>query len=251
MERIAVITGASKGIGKVTAIELAKKGINVCLLARNYQRCKQTAKFIEEKYNVKALPLKVDLGKDEDVRNAVNTIIDTFKRIDYLINFAGYVLDLEIWKKKVHELDNKTILDIFQIDFMGSFRMAKACLPYMMEQNYGVIINISSTPAISGDIEGAAYSFAKSSLISLSKFIARTYGTYNIRAYTIALGSIMTRATYAKLSKKERKQLAEETALKRWGRPEEIARLVSALISEDFSFVTGQTIIADGGVILY
>ncbi len=251
MNRVAVITGASKGIGRATAIELAKRKINVCLLARNYQSCRKLAKLIEEKYNVKALPVKVDLVKNEEVKEAVNLIINTFKRIDYLINFAGYALDLEIWRKKVHELDDKIILDIFQVDFMGSFRMSKECLPHMMQQNYGVIINISSTPAISGDIEGAAYAFAKSSLISLSKFIARTYGIYNIRAYTVALGSIMTKATYLKLSKKERKQLAEETSLKRWGITEEIAKLVSALISEDFSFVTGQTIIADGGAVIY
>jgi len=250
-KRVAVIAGASKGIGRVTTYEFAKEGVDVCLLARSYYRIKMIAKDVERKYKVKALAIKTDLGKTQEVKRAIEIILKELGRIDYLINLAGYPLDINIWKKKVHELEEDIILKIFNVDFLGTFRLVKECIPIMMKQNYGVIINVSSTPALSGDVEGSAYTFAKSSIISLTKNVARTYGIYNIRAYTIALGSIATPSTYNLLSKKERKNLAEETSLKRWGKPEEIARLIFCLTSEGFSFVTGQTIIADGGVVIY
>jgi 3-oxoacyl-[acyl-carrier protein] reductase len=250
-KRVAIITGASKGIGKATAYEIAKNGINVSLIARSFSKIKKISKDIKDKYNVETIAIKTDVGNSSEVKKAVEEVIKKFGRIDYLINFAGYPLIIELWKKKVHELDEDSILKIFNVDFMGSFRMVRECLPHMINQRYGVIINISSIPSLSGDVEGAAYTFSKSAVIALTKNIARTYGIYNIRAYTIALGSIMTYGTYNQLSKSERKMLAEETSLKRWGRPEEIAKLVCSLISDSFSFVTGQTIIADGGVIIY
>ncbi|HLI45578.1 MAG TPA: SDR family oxidoreductase [Geobacterales bacterium] len=250
-KRVAIISGASKGLGRSTAYEFARSGINVCLLARSYKRLKVISSDISKKFKVNVLPIKVDITKGEEVKNAVNVALKELKRIDYLINFAGFPFDLNIWKKKIHELDEDVILKIYNVDFLGSFRLVKECIPIMMKQNFGVIVNISSIPTLSGDIEGAAYTFAKSSLISLTKNIARTYGIYNIRAYTVALGSIATPTTYNPLSKEERKKLAEETSLKRWGKPEEIAKLIYCLCSEGFSFVTGQTIIADGGVVIY
>ncbi len=250
MNGVAVISGASKGIGRVTAFELARKGINLALLARSYKVCKQIAKKIEKETKVQVLPIYTDLTLQESVKNAIQIIMEKFGRIDYLINLAGYHLDLQLWKKKVHEISEEEIIRIMNVDFFGTFRLVKECLPVMMKQRKGVIINISSIPSISGDLEGTAYSLAKSLCIILTKNLARQYGIYNIRAYTIALGSIKTRSTYYLLSKKERKKLALETSLKRWGEPIEIAKLISSLISESFSFVTGQTIIADGGVLM-
>jgi 3-oxoacyl-[acyl-carrier protein] reductase len=250
MNDVAVISGASKGIGRITAFELAKKGINLALLARSYQVCKQIANKIEKETKVQVLPILTDLTIKESIKNAVKNIMDKFGRIDYLINLAGYPLDLKLWKKKVHEIEEEEINQVMNVDFFGTFRLVKECLPIMMKQKKGVIVNVASIPAISGDLEGTVYSLAKSLNIILTKNIAIQYGEYNIRAYTIALGSIRTRSTYYILSKKERKRLALETSLKRWGEPIEIAKLISSLISENFSFVTGQTIIADGGVVM-
>jgi Dehydrogenases with different specificities (related to short-chain alcohol dehydrogenases) len=108
-------------------------------------------------------------------------------------------------EEKVHEISEEEIIRIMNVDFFGTFRLVKECLPVMMKQRKGVIINISSIPSISGDLEGTAYSLAKSLCIILTKNLARQYGIYNIRAYTIALGSIKTRSTYYLLSKKEEK----------------------------------------------
>jgi len=247
---VALITGASKGIGRITSFKFAEKNINVCLLARNYQRCKKIAEEIEKKYKVIALPIKSDVSNYSSVKKTVYKIIEKFHRIDYVVNLAGYPLDLSLWKKQVHETEEKEILKILNVDFLGSFRIIKECLPYMIKQGKGVIVNISSTPALQGDNEGFVYALAKSLCITLTKFIARQYGKYNIRAYTLVLGSIRTKSTYNLLSKKERKRLAEETALKRWGEPEEIANLITCIVKDDFSYVTGQSIIADGGVIM-
>jgi Short-chain alcohol dehydrogenase of unknown specificity len=100
MNGVAVISGASKGIGRVTAFELARKGINLALLARSYKVCKQIAKKIEKETKVQVLPIYTDLTLQESVKNAIEIIMEKFGRIDYLINLAGYHLDLQLWKKK-------------------------------------------------------------------------------------------------------------------------------------------------------
>jgi 3-oxoacyl-[acyl-carrier protein] reductase len=153
-------------------------------------------------------------------------------------------------------------MEIINVDLMGSVRLSKAVIKQMIkienEKEYnnnntrkgGVIINISSTPALSGHIEGSPYTIAKSGLIGLTKHIAREYGIYNIRAYTLALGNISTDATYFSMDNKHKSIAEEETSLKRWGKPEEVAKIASHLASNDFSYSTGNTIIIDGGTIM-
>jgi 3-oxoacyl-[acyl-carrier protein] reductase len=117
--------------------------------------------------------------------------------------------------------------------------------------NGGVIINIASTPAIAGYTKGAPYTIAKAANIALTKCIALEYGSNNIRSYTMALGNIATLATYNSMTEIDRNKAAEEPSMKRWGKPEEVAKVAACIASDNFSFTTGNTIVIDGGTVLW
>ena len=140
---------------------------------------------------------------------------------------------------------------IIEVDLKGSVRLSRAVINHMLKGGIGgVIINISSTPAIAGHVQGAPYTLAKAALIALTKHIAMEYGRNNIRAYTLALGNIATEATFNSMSKENRKKAGEEASMKRWGKPEEVAKVAACLAGCNFSFTTGNTIVIDGGTVL-
>ena len=141
-------------------------------------------------------------------------------------------------------------MNILEVDLIGSFRITKEILKLMIKRRNGVIINITSTPAISGHICGSPYSIAKAGLISLTKHIALEYGRYNIRSYSVALGDIDTDAMRRSLSKSEIVKAKNENTMKRLGRPEEVAKTIVCLAGGNFSFSTGNTIIIDGGKVI-
>ena len=196
-----------------------------------------------------SIAMELDISNSNSVRNFVGNLKKSFSRIDILINNAGYPFKRRVWFKKLHQLSEMEVLKILDVDLLGSFRITKEIVK-MMLTNGGVIINISSTPAISGHIYGSAYSVAKAGLISITKHLALEYGSRNIRAYTIALGNISTDATYKSLTMLERKKADNENAMKRWGKPEEVAKVVSALASDSFTYATGNTIVVDGGFVI-
>jgi 3-oxoacyl-[acyl-carrier protein] reductase len=141
-------------------------------------------------------------------------------------------------------------MNIVEVDLIGSFRITKEILKLMIKRRNGVIINITSTPAISGHICGSPYSIAKAGLISLTKHIALEYGRYNIRSYSVALGDIHTDAMRRSLSKSEMVKAKNENTMKRLGLPEEVAKTIVCLAGRNFSFSTGNTIIIDGGKVI-
>jgi 3-oxoacyl-[acyl-carrier protein] reductase len=201
----------------------------------------------------KTYALELDVTNTDNIYNGIEEIVNKFDKIDILINNAGYRFDKELWYKKFHQIEINRFMEIINVDLMGSIRLSKLVLTRMIKNNNksgGVIINISSTPAINGHIEGSPYTIAKSGIIGLTKHIAREYGIYNIRAYTLALGNISTEATYDSMDQLHRSLAEEETSLKRWGKPEEVAKITAHLASDDFSYSTGNTIIIDGGTIM-
>ena len=195
------------------------------------------------------MPEKLDIASSESINVLISKVAKKFKQLDILANIAGFPFERKIWYKRFHEVSDGEIERVIAVDLKGTVRITQACLPLLMKRG-GVVVSISSTPAIAGHTEGAPYTLAKAAIIAMTKHIALEYGPQNIRAYTLALGNVATEATYGSMTAAERKKAAGENAMKRWGRPEEIARTIAALASEDFTFATGNTLVLDGGTVL-
>ena len=249
-DKIVLISGSSRGIGYNMAKYFAENcGSTVIVCSRYIENAISASKII----NGNTYALELDVTNTNNIYNGIKDILNKFGKIDILVNNAGYRFDKELWYKKFHEVEIDQFMEIINVDLMGSVRLSKLVLTKMIKTNNksgGVIINISSTPAINGHIEGSPYTIAKSGLIGLTKHIAREYGIYKIRAYTLALGNISTDATYYSMDQMHRSLAEEETSLKRWGKPEEVAKITAHLASDDFSYTTGNTIIIDGGTIM-
>jgi len=251
MDKVAVVTGSTKGIGFSISKEFAENnGATVIVCSRKKE---QACRAINQ-IGGKVFAAELDVTDNSSVQKFIHQILSDHNRIDILVNNAGYPFDREIWYKKFHEVTDEEQEKIIEVDLKGSIRLSKAVI-YSMLQNVldsrgGVIINISSTPAIAGHLEGSPYTIAKAGNIALTKCIAMEYGNFNIRAYTLALGNIATLATYGSMTEFDRAKAAAEPSMKRWGNPEEVAKVAACVASDNFSFVTGNTIIIDGGTVL-
>ncbi len=267
-EKITIITGSSRGTGFAIAREFAENnGSTVIVCSRNLEQASKAAKQIKGKTFAEQL----DVTNNSSIKEFIQRIVYSHKRIDILVNNAGYFFDKSIWYKKFHEQSDKEFDKIIEVDLKGSIRLCRAVIPIMLQNNCanidglekersddrtkwggggGVIINISSTPAIAGHTQGAPYTIAKAGNIALTKCIAREYGSSNIRAYSLALGNIATVATYESMTPEDRYKATQEPSMKRWGKPEEVAKVASCLAGNNFSFATGNTIVIDGGTIL-
>jgi 3-oxoacyl-[acyl-carrier protein] reductase len=246
----ALVTGAGRGIGRSIALAFAENGADVALVSRTLVDVEKTAKEIEDRFHSKQVALAGDVSSKQGSKGIVDKALSALGRLDVLVCAAGFPMIPQIWEKSIHELEEEEIINVFEVDVLGSFRVAKEVLPQMISQKEGVVVLFSSTPAIAGYGKGGAYTISKAANLGLVKEIAAAYGKYNIRAYGIAPGNIRTERTYNPLSEDERTALASEASMKRWGEPEEVAAVVVALASDKMSFVTGQTIVVDGGTVM-
>jgi 3-oxoacyl-[acyl-carrier protein] reductase len=263
--KIAIVTGSSRGIGFAIAKEFAENnGAIVIVCSRSHVRAARAAAQI----NGKTFATKLDVTNDTSIKKFIKQILSNYKQIDILVNNAGYPFDKNIWYKKFHEGTIIELEKVLEVDLKGSVRLCRAVIPIMLQNSTsnnnrnkndkgvgkregGVIINIASTPAIAGHTEGSPYTIAKAANMSLTKSIAREYAGNNIRAYSLALGNISTLATYESMTKEDRQRAAEESPMKRWGKPEEVAKVASCIADSNFSFATGNTITIDGGSVMY
>jgi 3-oxoacyl-[acyl-carrier protein] reductase len=251
VDKVAVVTGSSKGIGFSISKEFAENnGATVIVCSRSEEQACRAIKQISGK----VFAAELDVTKNSSVQKFMKQILSAHNRIDILVNNAGYPFDREIWYKGFHEVTDEEQEKILEVDLKGSIRLSKAVIHSMLQnvldRNGGVIINISSTPAIAGHIEGSAYTIAKAGNVALTKCIAMEYGSRNIRAYTLALGNIATLATYGSMTENDRATAAAEPTMKRWGNPQEVAKVAACVASDNFSFATGNTIVIDGGTVL-
>ncbi|HZD82342.1 MAG TPA: SDR family oxidoreductase [Nitrososphaeraceae archaeon] len=255
-DKVAVVTGSTRGIGYAIAKEFAENNGATTIVCSRIKA--QAERAIKQISSGKVFAAEIDVASDISVKKFMQQTLSNFGRIDILVNNAGYPFDNNIWYKRFHEVTDEELQKILEIDLKGSVRLSRAVISSMLEKNTnengggrGVIINISSTPAIAGYTKGAPYTIAKAGNMGLTKCIAMEYGSDKIRSYTMALGNIATLATYNSMTEEDRNKAAQENSMKRWGKPEEVAKIAACIASDSFSFATGNTIVIDGGTVLW
>ena len=243
MDKVAMITGATRGIGKQIALTLANEGYNIVLNYRTENdELKQLKNEIESK-NVKCLAVQGDVTNFEDCKQMIESAIKKFGKIDVLVNNAGITKDMLLARMK--EEDFKQVIDV---NLVGTFNMTKNVISYMMKARNGKIINISSVVGIAGNAGQTNYSASKAGIIGFTKSLAKEVASRNILVNAVAPGFIETNMTDV-LKQEVKDEIAKNIPLKRMGTPQDVANVVKFLASEDSSYITGQVISVDGGMI--
>jgi 3-oxoacyl-[acyl-carrier protein] reductase len=241
--RVAIITGASRGIGKATAIKMIREGASVSFLDILPQESKQTANELKA-MGGKVLAILADVSHKEEVNQAVDQTLQHFGRVDILVNNAGVVNPalLEDVKEKDWE-------EVIGVNLKGAFYCTQAVLPAMKKTRYGKIVNIGSRASLGKELR-TVYSATKAGLIGVTRTWALELGPYHINVNYIGPGPIATELFKANnpADSPRTKAIIEGVPLKRMGQPEDVANLVAFLASEEASYITGQTIFICGGL---
>lgn len=243
MNKVVLITGSSKGIGKATAIEFARKGYDVVI---NYYTSKEEAenlsRELKQNYGIETLVIQADVSDEKSVKNMVKEIIDKFKKIDVLVNNAGIAIDKEFEDRTIEDW-KKTL----EINTIGTFLVSKYVSEEMLKNKKGKIINVSSTNGINTFFPTSIdYDASKAAIINLTYNLAIQFAPY-INVNAVAPGWVNT-----EMNKKLPKELIEEETekiyKKRFAEPEEIGRVIVFLASEDAEYINGTVIKVDGGM---
>ena len=242
--KVALITGAARGIGKAIAKKFAENGYNVVI---NYVSAKTDIKTLTKEFEdlgVKALLVKADVSNKEEAEGLVNQTIEKFGKIDVLVNNAGITKDNLLMR--MSEEDFEKVLDI---NLKGTFLITKFATKYMMKKRYGSIVNLASVVGVAGNAGQCNYSASKAGVIGFTKSIAKELASRNIRANAVAPGFIKTDMTDV-LSDNVKENINSQIPLKRMGTAEEVAKLVYFLGTAESSYITGQVINVDGGMVM-
>jgi NAD(P)-dependent dehydrogenase (short-subunit alcohol dehydrogenase family) len=241
VSKVALITGASRGIGKAIAVELAKRGFNIVMNAR-HDLPDEGVKAMGEikKGGRKAIFIKADVSKYEEVEKMVKKTVEKLGRVDVLVNNAGMNID-----KLLVNMTPEQWQKVIDVDLTGTYNCTRAALPYMIKQGGGKIINVSSMSAIDGATAQANYAAAKGGVNAFTKTVALEYAQYNIICNAVLPGCIKTRMTDAMPQGMLRERLSN-IPLGRRGEPEEVAKLVAFLVTEG-DYITGQLINISAG----
>ncbi|GMB08493.1 3-oxoacyl-[acyl-carrier-protein] reductase [Thermolongibacillus altinsuensis] len=242
--KVAIVTGASRGIGRAIALELARRGAKVAVnYAGSEAKANEVVAEIIENGG-EAFAIQADVSKSDAVENMVKEVLERYGRIDILVNNAGITRDNLLMRMKEEEWD-----EVLNINLKGVFNCTKAVARPMMKQRYGRIVNIASIVGVSGNAGQANYVAAKAGVIGLTKTAAKELASRNITVNAVAPGFITTDMT-DQLSEEVRTEMLKHIPLARFGKPEDIAHVVAFLVSDGASYMTGQTIHVDGGMVM-
>ncbi len=240
--RTALVTGGSRGIGKAICERLAADGINVAI---GYNRDTETAEKLAlelREMGVEAAALQGSVENLYEVKKVFKQVNELFGGLDILINNAGITAD-----KTLIKMERETWMRVIQINLFGTYHCCREALPGMLAQGYGRIINVSSIIGLTGNIGQSNYAASKAGVIGFTKSLALEVATKGITANVVAPGFIATEMT-KKIPPKIYRKIEESIPMKRFGRPEEIARLVGFLASDKSDYITGQVYGINGGL---
>ncbi|EEQ94420.1 SDR family oxidoreductase [Brucella intermedia] len=245
--KIALVTGASRGIGRAIAIGMAKRGFDVAIndIERQQDALQEVARAIEATSR-RALTVYADVSNKAQVEAMVSNVVDVFGRIDALVNNAGILIAGDVEHLKEEHWDS-----VLDVNAKGTFLVVQAALPHMKRQKYGRIVNIASIGGKHGALGQAHYSASKAAVMGFTRVLALEVGTYGITANCICPGIILTDMGRVNLDDAAVRQAwQEKTAMRRIGDPEDVVGPVAFLASDDAAFVTGQSLNVDGGIVL-
>jgi 3-oxoacyl-[acyl-carrier protein] reductase len=242
-DKIALVTGSSRGVGRAVALGFAKQGANVVVnYTSNENAANEVVKTILS-MGGKAIAVKADVAQKADAENLVNSAIDTFGRLDILVNNAGFTRPAMMIKMTEDQWDQ-----VVDIHLKGAFLCAQAAGLHMKEQKSGKIINVTSVAGIVGTVGQINYSAAKGGIISMTKSIARELARYNVCANVISLGIVATDMTETIRSDEKLKEIyMNRILLKRFAEADDIAPAFVFLASDESNYITGQLLCVDGG----
>ena len=245
-DKVAIVTGASSGLGKGIALALSEAGASLVLVSRRLQLLQEVAKLINKK-DQECFCFSADVSKKEQVKHTVEEAVKIFGKIDILVNTAG--INRRNLVENFSEEDWNAVIDI---NLKGTFLFSQAVGKVMIKQNKGKIINTASMTSVIGGQNIPAYSASKGGVVQLTKAFAVAWAKYNINVNTIGPGWFKTPMTKSLYEDKDRNsQTLSRIPMKRWGEPEDLAGAVVFLASEASDYVTGTTIYVDGGYLAY
>jgi 3-oxoacyl-[acyl-carrier protein] reductase len=240
--KVAVVTGAARGIGKAIAIKFAQEGADIAFTDLNIDDNAKAMEVEIASYGVKVKAYASNAAEFEDTHKVIEDIMKDFGRVDILVNNAGITRDGLMMRMSEQQWDM-----VINVNLKSAFNFIHALTPVMMKQKAGSIINMSSVVGVSGNAGQANYSASKAGMIGLAKSIAKELGSRGVRANAIAPGFIITEMTH-QLSEEVRTQWASQIPLRRGGTPDDVANVALFLASDLSAYVTGQVIPVCGGM---
>ncbi len=241
--KVVVVTGSTRGIGAEIARQFAHRGASVVVSGRNQEKLQEMERELKE-IGVPVLAVAADVGKADQAQNLIQQAIQTFGRVDVLVNNAGITRDNLLMRMKEEEWDQ-----VIETNLKGTFNCIKAVTRQMMKQRSGRIINITSVVGQMGNAGQANYAASKAGIIGLTKSVAKELASRNITCNAVAPGFIETDMT-AVLGENVKESLQAQIPLGRLGTVSDVAKVVCFLASEDAAYITGQVINVDGGMVM-